>query len=241
MPSLNILVVEDHDVLRESIVQFLRGLGYQVAGVSCAEDVDDSLPDRICNLFVIDVNLPGENGLSLARRIRRAEPGAGIIVMTGRNQLADRLDSFVNGADVFLTKPLAPDELAACVASMANRLAPLVRESNLQLDVSRQRLSGRFGEIRLSRKETLLLAGLNRASDHQLERWQAMEYVDPQGKGLSPANLEMCIAALRRKLLQVGADDPTILTVRGVGYRLCAPLHTNAPVRVWPKAAAAAE
>ncbi len=232
MQSLNILIVEDHDVLRESIVKVLKGRGHRAVGLICAEDVDDGAPQSLADLYIIDVNLPGEDGLSLAQRIRHAEPRAGIIVMTGRNHLTDRLDSFTSGADIFLSKPVDPAELAACVEALAKRLAPLETDHALRLDAVRHVLSGPAGDALLTRTEVLLLAAMNRANDRQLERWQAMEYVDPADKGLSRASLEMCISAVRKKLLSVGAESPTILSVRGIGYRLCPKLVMEQGVNV---------
>lgn len=78
-PSLNILLVEDNDDLREATLDFLKSHGHQVTGVVCAEEVDDTPIRDIPDLYLIDVNLPGETGFSLADRIRKSQPLAGIV------------------------------------------------------------------------------------------------------------------------------------------------------------------
>ncbi len=120
--SLNILVVEDNDSLREATVDFLNAHGHIAQGVVNAEDVDDTPTRDVPDLYLIDVNLPGENGFSLAQRIRQSQPGAGIVLMTARAQLNDRLDGYHHGADNYLIKPVEQLELLACIRSLAFRL-----------------------------------------------------------------------------------------------------------------------
>lgn len=111
-PSLHILVVEDNDSLRDATVDFLNAQGHQATGVVCAEDVDDTPTRGVPDLYLIDVNLPGEDGFSLAERIRQSQPMAGIVVMTARGQLNDRLEGYASGADNYLIKPVEQSERA---------------------------------------------------------------------------------------------------------------------------------
>lgn len=225
--ALNVLIVEDNNILRAATVCLLAGQGHNAVGVMCAEEVDDSNPENLPDIYIVDINLPGENGLSLVRRVRTSEPQAGIILLSGRSELSVRLDGYENGADVYLTKPLDPAELIACVNALARRLAPKDAEAGVLLDPVRHYLIGPAGECALSKSETLLLAAFARAPQRQLEAWQAMRYVDPEDKGLSRANLEMRISALRRKAAQIGAPEPTIRAIRGFGYKLCFKLQVR--------------
>ena len=221
-PSLHILVVEDNDSLREATVDFLQGQGHQVTGVVCAEDVDDTPTSSLPQLYVIDVNLPGESGFSLARRIRQSQALAGIVLMTARSQLDDRLSGYAAGADNYLIKPVEQSELIACINNLAHRLSssgPLPK-SGLSLSMGQLCLTGPQGSSALTWGECQLLAGLSRAASHKLERWQAMELVDNKGKGLVVANLEMRISALRKKLSACGAPSDAIQTLRRYGYLL---------------------
>lgn len=226
-PSLHILVVEDNDGLREATVDFLQSKGHQVSGVVCAEDVDDTPTRDVPDLYVIDVNLPGEDGFSLAQRIRSSQPLAGIVLMTARGQLKDRLSGYESGADNYLIKPVEQSELLVCINNLAHRLKTSLQVTPLQLVLNSQTLSltGPLGTVKLSLTESLLLAALSRSAGQKLERWQAMQLIDVKAKGLVIANLEMRISALRRKLVQCGAPEDAIRTLRGFGYLLSYPIQ----------------
>ena len=222
VPSLHILVVEDNDSLREATIDFLHQQGHQVTGVVCAEEVDDTPTRGLPDLYLIDVNLPGEDGFSLTHRIRKTQPLAGIVLMTARGQLNDRLEGYTSGADNYLIKPVEQSELLVCINNLARRLkstAP-THSKHFQLNSQNWCLSGPKGQSSLTQSEGLLLASFCRAAGQQLERWQAMQLVDTKDKGLVPANLEMRISALRKKLIACGAPDDAIRTLRGFGYAL---------------------
>ena len=226
-PLLHILVVEDNDGLREATVDFLRAQGHEVTGVVCAEEVDDTPTPDLPDLYLVDVNLPGEDGFRLTERIRRSQPRAGIVLMTARGQLTDRLDGYGSGADNYLIKPVEQAELLACLSSLARRLKATARQdaAGLQLDTQTQRLTGPRGAVALTHGEGLLLAAFCRAAGQKLERWQVMQLVDPKDKGLVPANLEMRISSLRKKLGTCGATGEAIRTLRGFGYALTCPVR----------------
>jgi len=107
--NLSIAVVEDHDFLRVSTVNLLRERGYRAEGYFCAEDlVEDNItiqPD----LYIIDLNLPGEDGLSLAKRIRATRAEVGSVMVTARAHIQDKFQGYASGADIYLPKPLDPD------------------------------------------------------------------------------------------------------------------------------------
>ena len=222
VPSLHILVVEDNDSLREATVDFLSLQGHQVSGLVCAEEVDDTPTRDVPDLYVIDVNLPGESGFSLAERIRNSQPRAGIVLMTARGQLNDRLEGYEAGADNYLIKPVEQSELLACVSNLARRLRASNDPAPTELILNSQTLllSGPLGEVGVTLTESLLLAALSRSAGQKLERWQAMQLIDTKDKGLVVANLEMRISALRKKLCICGAPEDAIRTLRGFGYAL---------------------
>jgi DNA-binding response OmpR family regulator len=224
--SLNILVVEDNDSLREATVDFLRQNGHRVTGVVSAEDVDDTPMDEIPDLYLVDVNLPGEDGFSLASRLRQAQPAVGIVLMTARGQLRDRLDGYQRGADHYLIKPVEQAELLACISNLAVRLRPLSQalSGQVSLDSKTLMLRGPYGECALKPGEGTLLVALCRAAGHTLERWQAMQLLDPDDKGLVPANLEMRISSLRKKISECSGSEQAIRTLRGHGYALSQPV-----------------
>ena len=116
---LSVVVVEDYGILREELVHFLALNHFDVAGVNCSLGLDDWLASqpRPPDMVVLDLNLPGESGLDVARRLRATYPTLGIVMLTGRKEPADRLSGYMSGADVYLTKPASGDELLAVVAA----------------------------------------------------------------------------------------------------------------------------
>ena len=120
--SLNILVVEDDENLRLSIIDALRGCGYLVRGIDCAAALpkkNDFLP---LDLAVLEVDLPDESGFSLAQRMRVAKPDLGVILLSARATPEDPTPGYVQDADIYLTKPVSLGELDEAVSALARRL-----------------------------------------------------------------------------------------------------------------------
>lgn len=224
--ALNIMVVEDHDALRELTVEALSQRGHNVRGVDSAGAMDDELGAFRADLLVLDLNLPGEDGLSLARRIRAAEPGVGIIMVTGRAQGNDRMRGYASGADIYLSKPASVEELDMAIAALARRIRPPARaEDALCLNPVSLQLKGPKKLVNVSDHESLLLLALNKAVDRRLESWQLMELLGDAMEDLSKNALEVQMVRLRKKLEQAGATTPSIKAIRAVGYQLCVPIE----------------
>ena len=223
---LTLLLVEDHDGLRELLVEHLQGAGHRVLAAPSAEAVDELYPDRRVDLYLLDLNLPGEDGLSLARRLRAAEPGVGIIMLTARDGIRDRVRGYVDGADVYLPKPVEVDELDAVIGALSRRLRTLAPTA-LKLDRDRLLLCGPATQVRLSAAETALLGGLARAPERSLESWQLIELLGKPVERYRKASLEVHIVRLRAKLIEAGADSDCILALRGRGYRLLQAIHID--------------
>ena len=119
---LNIIVIEDNEDLRETMVDALRGQGYQVTGLDCAEALPEQTAWQRVDIMVVDLNLPGEDGLSVVARVRSIQPDVGIIMVTARNQPKDRQVGYSAGADNYLTKPFSLQELNATISSLGRRI-----------------------------------------------------------------------------------------------------------------------
>ncbi len=223
--ALNIIVVEDHDELREVTVAALCRMGHAARGVNCAEALDDALADFHAELLVLDLNLPGEDGLSLARRMRAAGPDIGIIMVTARGRLDDRLAGYGSGADIYLTKPTSAEELGAAIQALSRRIRPqAAAAAQLTLNPVTLQLQGPRAVVNVSGQESLLLIAFADAPDHRLETLQMMTLSGKAADELSKSTLEVQLVRLRKKLEQAGAADPTIKAIRGTGYQLCVPL-----------------
>lgn len=222
---LNIAVVEDHDALREVTVEALRGEGHRVVGVDCAEALADQLGVLPVDLLVVDLNLPGEDGISLTRRIRQTQADIGIIMVTARGQLSEKMQGYESGADIYLTKPTSVEELSAAIQALARRLKrPAGGAPDLQLDCGKLLLAGVKGELGLTANEVAMLCAFTRAPGQRLENWQLIELLGKSEVKYSKASLDVQIFRLRKKLAQVGAEAQPIKVLRLLGYQLCVPV-----------------
>lgn len=220
--GLRIIVIEDHDDLREVVAASLTDMGHEVRDIPCAEDLGDELASFRADLLVIDLNLPGEDGLSVARRMRAAQPDIGIIITTARNQTRDIANGYGSGADIYITKPFAPEELGAAVTALSRRLGLSRPDTGLlTLDHRLLQLQGPAGAVNLSNHECQLLAALTKARDQRLETWQLLELGGRSVDEAEKRALAVQMVRLRKKLLDAGAGEPTIKGIRGTGYQLC--------------------
>ena len=174
---LSIVVVEDHQLLRESVVDVLTAAGHRVVGVESAEALGDEVALARIDVAVLDIQLPGESGLQLMQRLRRSQPGLGIIAMTALSAINDRVAGYESGADVYLIKPVDPRELLAAVARCGQRSQQVSQGAQvpMTLEPLRRCLTGPAGEQRLSADEAVVLAALVRAPEQQLENWLLLE------------------------------------------------------------------
>lgn len=230
MACLSIAIVEDDDLLRELIAVSLEVYGHKIQALGCAEAMDDELGSHAVDLLIADMNLPGEDGFSLVKRFREAQPHAGIMILSGMTSLQDKLDGYAQGADVYLEKPLHMEELVAVVAAFARRRASygaLVsgqRHQEMMLAMSALELRGPAGTVELSVAEAGLVAALARAPGRRLEFWQIAELLGYSGQNLVKASLEVRMVRLRSKLKQAGQSGTCLRAWRGHGYQLCVPV-----------------
>lgn len=221
MPTrLSILVVEDNDDLRETTLQVLRDEGHHATGVGSAEDLPE-LTGRF-DLMLVDLNLPGEDGLALAARVRRTQPHIGIIMVTARRLPDDRRRGYDCGADIYIAKPVSFEELCSAVSALARRLKPdVVQWRGLRLNAQRSLLIGMVEQvINLSPRESMVLVSFCRAPEQRLELWQLIEILGTQNASDPKAALELHMVRLRKKLQQAGAQGAALQAIRGWGYQL---------------------
>ena len=224
--ALKILVVEDNDALREATLAFLQNEGHYVRGVAQAEEIDELPGGFVPDVYVIDLNLPDEDGLSLTRRLRAAHPNVGIVITTARTQIGEKVLGYDSGADLYLSKPVHPRELMAGISALGKRVRTIgLQTKAMVLDLKRMVLIGPETQVEITASDALVLSALARAPGHKLERWQIAEIVRGTDTDTpSAATLEMRISRLRKKLAAVGAPAPHIKAVHKVGYTLCTPV-----------------
>ncbi len=223
---LHVAIVEDHLDLRDLFADFLRGQGHDVVAFSFGDELDDYLPLNDCELLILDINLPGEDGYSIAARLRAANPALHIIMLTARTAVEDRIRGYASGADLYLAKPVSPAELGAAVGSIARRVAAVRdRSPQLGLDVERLLLSAEHGEVALSQPEAQLLKAMAVAPGANLDYWRCMELLELPADERGKASLEVRISRLKKKIRAAGITGPIIKALRKEGYHLCLPLR----------------
>ncbi len=226
IPRLNIVLVEDHDILRQMLQQALQEAGHQVVALSCAEELEDVAGGQPADVFLIDLNLPGEDGLSLTERVRAAYPLAGLIVVTARSGLQDKLEGYARGADLYLTKPLEVPELCAAVAALGRRRQRVegLMAQQQTFTLSQQQMTlAKTGQapVHLTAAESAMLVAFSRAPGQRVAYWQIAETLGLDLQNYAKASLEVRIVRLRKKLVEAGAEAGCIEAVRGHGYQLC--------------------
>lgn len=215
---LEVVVIEDNDFLRSATVEVIRAAGHDCVGYFCAEEMDQTMPLSRADIYVVDINLPGEDGFQLAERLRRAHPHAGIILFTARTATADRVKGYGMGADIYMIKPVEPAELRAAIEALGRRARPAAI-GNLRFCVDTRLLVGPKGEVKLTASEAILLSHFASAPSRFLEHWQVMSHLFRQEE-FNRASLDARMSYLRKKLVDAGAEPPAIQVVRKQGYRL---------------------
>jgi two-component system, OmpR family, response regulator MprA len=211
-----VLIVDDDAAVRRMLARSLGAEGYDVAlasdGGGALVEIERSAPD----LILLDVTMPGIDGLGVARRVRGKGDPVPILLLTARDGIADRVAGLDAGADDYLVKPFATDELLARVRALLRRgrsAGDLLSVGDVTLDL-RERTAVRAGRaLALTPREADLLELLVRNARGVVSREQALEHV--WGSGAATTNVvDRYVAYLRRKL----GEPPLIRTVRGVGF-----------------------
>ena len=221
--SYRIIVVEDNLLMQEALAELLGAAGHVVQLVDCGEALGD-LSSQSFDIALLDLNLPGEDGLSIARRLRASFPRLGIIMLTARNQPDDTLNGYLQGADNYFTKPFHPTALLAAIDNLGARVcaAPLPAAGELQLDTDAQTLCYGERQQALSDNEVRLMQTLLLASEQTAESWQLLKALaaGDDNESQNKHVLEVAISRLRKKLDTCAQREGSIKAVRGVGYRL---------------------
>lgn len=223
---LSIAVLEDHDELRELTMAALRGQGHAVVGAYDAQGLEEALAERTIDLLLLDLSLPGEDGLSVARRLKAVMPGLFIIMTTARSALEDRISGYESGADLYLPKPVSQGELLAAVAGVERRIAQLRdtdQDKALRLDCTSLQLTG-HATVQLSQTEATLLKVLAQAPGQRVETYRLLEATGRGADTRAKASLEVQIVNLRKKIAAAGGAAPAIRAIRNEGYQLLCPL-----------------
>lgn len=223
-----ILVIEDnHDLLEELCFQ-LRHHHHEVLGLPNGDSLEAALANFAPQLLLLDLGLPGEDGLSIAARLRQQQPQLGIIMLTARTQLHERLLGHDQGADHYLCKPVELAELLAVITSLSRRLPDLAAPFWQLRRADSSLLCPHGMVISLSHNESLLLHCLQQAAEHQASREELIRALGEDPYLYDERRLEALISRLRRKINQSTATTCPLKSWRNKGYSFSAHLQGNA-------------
>lgn len=239
---IKLLLVDDEPTLREPLAEYLAGQGFCVAQAESAALARSALTRERPDLILLDIMMPGEDGLSLTRHLAESQR-IPVILLTARGEAMDRILGLEMGADDYVVKPFEPRELVARIRTVLRRatLGPTSAQVNedwhyrfegWQLDPLKRRLTDPEGTlVPISTAEFRMLRAFLDHPREVLDRDRLLDMVQGREAHLFDRAVDNQVSRLRRKLEVDSRDPQLILTVRGGGYRLAADVS-----RVTPKA-----
>ena len=225
-----ILVVDDDPRLRELLQRYLHQQGFEVLVANDGRELDQVLATQSVDLVVLDVMLPGEDGLSICKRLRASQFSTPIVMLTARSEELDRIHGLELGADDYLTKPFNPRELLARINAVLRRRpvleapgAPSARNETVQFgpysfDIAARKLQRDGSNLPLTTGEFAMLKTLVRHPRQPLSRDKLAQLT--RGRDLKPSDrsLDVQVSRLRRLIEDDPATPRYLQTVWGVGY-----------------------
>ncbi len=219
---MRLLLVEDDRMIGRAMRQGLGDAGFTVDWATDGKSAENALGDGVYDLMLLDLGLPGKDGMTLLRDLRRRHNPLPVLIVTARDEVADRIAGLNEGADDYVLKPFNLDELVARVRALLRRRAgsggPLLECGSLVLDPVRREVQLAGAAVSLSAKEFALLETLMQRPGAVLSREQLENAIYGWQQEVGSNAVEVHLHNLRRKL---GPD--TIRNVRGVGYKVVGP------------------
>jgi len=218
---MRIVIVEDNESLAKGIAYVLRDDGYAVDLLHDGAAAADFLKNDGADLVVLDINLPGQNGIEILRQMRRRNDPRPVLLLTARGSTEERVAGLDAGADDYLIKPFEMAELLARIRAMARRrevpVAKPVQLGDLQFDLNTRVLMGPNGGFELPRRELSVFAVMATAQGRTISKAQLLDAVYGVGADIDEKVVEVYISRLRKRLAPFGLE---IKMQRGLGYNL---------------------
>ena len=216
-----IIIVEDDKTLSQELQLLLNSSGYKAIEIPPGNEIITRIVQAKPDLVLLDINLPGENGELILRKLRR-QSEIPVIMITSRNTETDEVISLSNGADDFITKPYNPMILLLHIEAIFKRFdqsVQVIEYNGIKIDLQKGELIGKDKTIVLSKNEMIIFDFLLKNKHRIVSRddlinrlWDSEEFVDDN-------TLSVNISRLRTKLIELGLKD-VIMTRRGLGYQL---------------------
>ncbi len=219
---MRVLLVEDSRRLRETIVMALKQSGY---AVDSAEDGDEGLwmaQTHTYDAAILDIMLPGLDGVSILKRLRAENDKTPVMFLTAKDTIEDRVTGLRTGADDYLVKPFALEELLARVEALCRRsyqeAAPVTQVADIKLDTAAKKVSRAGTYLDLTAREFALLEHLMLKQGKVVSRTEIEEHIYDDIVTPMSNVVDSAICALRKKITMPGSSTPLIHTRRGQGY-----------------------
>lgn len=221
---MRILVVEDEPVLRDGLVDLLAGAGHSVEAVGDGEAALERGSDPRVQLLLLDLMLPGLDGIEVCRRLRELRPDVPILVLTALGAEDDKVAGLEAGADDYVTKPFGTRELVARIDSLARRVrarrdpAQRLVVDGLTIDLGRCEAFRDERRIPLTAREVGILRWLFQHRSRAVRRSELLEHVWGHAADLQTRTVDMTIANLRQKIERDPSRPRIVVTIKGLGY-----------------------
>ena len=225
-PKARILVVEDDAALLQGLMDVLVFNGYEVCGIADGKEGLRAALEGPCDLVLLDVMLPGLDGVSVCREIRRRKPNQAVVMITAKGAEDDIVAGFKAGADDYIPKPFALRELMVRIEAVLRRAGKSNAEQQIVLgdirfDGHHLTAESRGRSVEITRREMDIVTYLHRNSNRIVSKKELLtevwQYADA---GIETRTVDIHILKLRKKISELAGDMPFITTVRGEGYRL---------------------
>jgi DNA-binding response OmpR family regulator len=229
----HLLIVEDDELVQSLLAAYMQNEGFKVSLATSGKEMLACIDSEAIDLVLLDLGLPDEDGLVLARQVR-ARSSLPIIVVTSRKDQKDRLAALEIGADDYLTKPFDPEELVLRVRNLLSRAGGTTEEAlrlktevfkfqGWTLDTGGHNLTGPGGEtVSLTRAEFNLLAALARAPNRVLSRDYLLDAISQDADAPTDRLIDVLISRVRKKIEPDPKKPEIITTVVGCGYKFSA-------------------
>jgi DNA-binding response OmpR family regulator len=218
---MRLLIVEDNEELAELLAKGLQTAGYEADILSMAEEARSVLDTTYYAALILDLGLPDGDGLDLLRELRHRNNPVPVLVLTARGGLHDRVQGLRSGADDYLVKPFALEELIARLEAQLRRpgqlLGNTLRISNLEFDTQSRQASIDSNPQVLSARETAVLELLMRSKGRVVSKKQVEDHIYGHSGDVGSNAIEVYVHRLRKQLSDRGAKVQ-VHTIRGVGY-----------------------
>lgn len=217
-----ILIVEDEQALSDMVADFLGDCGHTIEQVFTGSEALDRLRLYSYDLVIMDWELPGITGVTVTRQYRQSNGQTPVLFLTGKKELADKIEGFNTGADDYLTKPFQAPELQVRVQALLRRpkvlVADVIQYRHLEIDTASGKVFKKGTDVKVLPKEFALLTFLIKNRGHVFDHTALLDKVWSSESDATSEAIMTCVKRLRKKL-DIEGEPSIITTVHGVGYR----------------------